>query len=70
MNQCFRGLLASCLLGGLTMNMPTQAQLSPAEALDKLNVAEGMEISLFASEPMLRNPTSIDVDAQGPRLGA
>ena len=43
----------------------THAQLDPHDALNQLSVADGMEISLFAAEPDLRNPTSIDVDAQG-----
>ena len=34
-------------------------------AIENFSVAEGLEVSLFASEPMLRNPTDIDVDAKG-----
>ena len=41
------------------------AQLSPEESLAKMKVAEGLEISLFAAEPDLFNPTTIDIDAQG-----
>src|ERR1041385_3853454 len=29
------------------------------------NVAEGLQLSLFASEPMVRNPTDVDVDSNG-----
>jgi len=29
------------------------------------SVAEGLEVSLFASEPMVRNPADMDVDARG-----
>src|SRR6266545_2853868 len=32
------------------------------EALSTFKVADGLELSLFASEPMFVNPTSIDVD--------
>jgi putative membrane-bound dehydrogenase-like protein len=35
------------------------------EAAKKFTVAEGLQVSLFASEPMLRNPTDMDIDARG-----
>src|SRR5262249_42956132 len=35
------------------------------EALSTFKVADGLEMSLFASEPMFVNPTSIDVDHKG-----
>lgn len=41
------------------------AQLSPEEALARMRVADGFEVTLFASEPDLWNPTSMDVDAEG-----
>ncbi|HZV34470.1 MAG TPA: PVC-type heme-binding CxxCH protein [Verrucomicrobiae bacterium] len=34
-------------------------------ALTNFAVANGLEISLFASEPMIRNPTSMDIDERG-----
>ncbi len=37
----------------------------PAKATSYLDVADGLEVTLFASEPMMTNPTDIDVDAQG-----
>lgn len=33
--------------------------------LAKMQVAEGLEVTLFASEPMVRNPANIDIDARG-----
>lgn len=39
--------------------------LPPAEALAALKVADGFQVELFAAEPMLINPTSIDVDHKG-----
>ena len=39
--------------------------LSPEKALAALKVAEGFQVELFAAEPMLINPTSIDVDHKG-----
>lgn len=38
---------------------------SVAHALDGLEVDDDLEIHLFASEPMIQNPTNIDVDARG-----
>ena len=33
--------------------------------LKNFTVAEGLEVSLFASEPMVRNPTDMDIDERG-----
>ncbi|ULQ53140.1 PVC-type heme-binding CxxCH protein [Flavihumibacter fluvii] len=37
----------------------------PANALKGLGVAPGLEVMPFASEPMLQNPTNMDVDEKG-----
>ncbi|MEO6289675.1 MAG: PVC-type heme-binding CxxCH protein [Ginsengibacter sp.] len=37
----------------------------PGNALAGLEVAEGLNAALFASEPMMGNPTNIDVDSKG-----
>jgi putative membrane-bound dehydrogenase-like protein len=37
----------------------------PAKATSYLDVADGLEVTLFASEPMMTNPSDIDIDAQG-----
>lgn len=37
----------------------------PKYGVGSLNVAPGLEAKLFAAEPMLTNPTNIDVDARG-----
>src|SRR6266581_2612392 len=34
-------------------------------AMANFTISEGLQLSLFASEPMVRNPTDMDVDAQG-----
>src|SRR6478752_792282 len=39
--------------------------LKPDDALKALKVADGFQVELFAAEPMLINPTSIDVDHRG-----
>lgn len=44
---------------------PAAAQRTAEESMASMFVAEGYELSLFAAEPELVNPTSIDVDAQG-----
>lgn len=36
-----------------------------AHALEGLDVADDLQVELFASEPMIGNPTNIDVDARG-----
>src|SRR5215475_12269157 len=35
------------------------------EAAKKFTVSEGLEATAFASEPMVRNPTDIDIDERG-----
>lgn len=51
--------LALCFAGAVG------AQLPPEEALKKLKPAEGVEVTLFAAEPDLVNPTAMDIDADG-----
>ncbi|MEJ6579902.1 MAG: hypothetical protein QNL68_08880, partial [Akkermansiaceae bacterium] len=41
------------------------AEVPPAEAIAGLDVGEGLEASLFASEPMMLSPSSIDIDHLG-----
>ncbi len=35
------------------------------EQLKQMNVADGLEVTLFAAEPMVVNPTNLDIDARG-----
>src|SRR6476659_8893907 len=42
-----------------------QAQMKPEETRAALRVANGLEATLFASEPMFANPCDMDVDAKG-----
>jgi putative membrane-bound dehydrogenase-like protein len=37
----------------------------PENALAAMHVADGLEVELFASEPMVTNPTNISVDSKG-----
>src|SRR5690554_6778716 len=41
------------------------AEHSPESTLDDLKVYEGLNGTLFAAEPMMTNPTNIDIDARG-----
>ncbi len=52
------------LLAGLAASTAS-AQLPPDKGLASLKVADGLQVELFAAEPMLINPTSIDVDQKG-----
>jgi putative membrane-bound dehydrogenase-like protein len=56
----FLALLAAC--GVVT---PAVAQKSPEDTVKSMTVADGLQVELFAAEPMLLNPTSIDVDHLG-----
>jgi putative membrane-bound dehydrogenase-like protein len=38
---------------------------APQRSLADLKVYEGLRVSLFASEPMMTNPTNIDIDSRG-----
>jgi len=40
-------------------------QKPPEEALKALVIPDDMEVSLFASEPMITNPSAIDIDTHG-----
>jgi putative membrane-bound dehydrogenase-like protein len=51
------------LLASLTSS--AWAQKSPEEQLSLMQVPDGFEVQLFAHEPMVRNPSAIDVDTQG-----
>src|SRR5215813_6607754 len=43
----------------------TGPEAAASEAAKKFTVAEGLEVTLFASEPMVRNPTDVDIDERG-----
>jgi putative membrane-bound dehydrogenase-like protein len=42
-----------------------QAQVPPAKVLGTFKVSKGLEISLWASEPLFVNPTCMDIDHKG-----
>jgi putative membrane-bound dehydrogenase-like protein len=41
------------------------AQLSPDEELKTLRAADGIDVAVFACEPLITNPAAIDVDTHG-----
>ena len=56
----------------LVLQTEARAQVPDTYGLDKaqagvakMTVAEGLTVSLFAAEPMVQNPTNIDIDARG-----
>lgn len=71
------GILAVILLAAATWQIDRPAYAVPAtdhpstadatadDPADSLEVADDLEVTLFAQEPMLINPTNMDVDAEG-----
>lgn len=56
----------SIALLALLLALPAFAQKKePADALAALKPGDGLKVELFAAEPMVLNPTSIDVDHKG-----
>ena len=53
-----------CLVFLLTISA-AHAQVPPDKALSTFKVADGLEMSLWASEPLFVNPTCIDIDHKG-----
>ena len=52
-------------LDTLYANLSEEQKRSPKYAVAGLTVAEGLEANLFAHEPVITNPTNIDVDHRG-----
>lgn len=60
--------LAACVLFLIVARTPLEAddaERDPAQAVDRLSCPEDLTIELFAAEPMLVNPSNIDVDHLG-----
>ena len=56
---------ATCLILVFSLSASALAQMSPEATVKSLQVADGLEVTLFAAEPMLMKPADIDVDALG-----
>ncbi len=68
----FAGLVASCNNAADIQKPETGSDSltedkihDPENALSSLVIADGLEVTAFATEPMLQNPTNIDVDERG-----
>lgn len=60
------GVILGLGLAGLLLGpSAASAQVSAEESARKLKPAEGLEATLWASEPMVINPTNMDVDSRG-----
>lgn len=59
------GLASQPYLTKLFATLSDDDKHDPKYAVGSLNIAPGLQATLFASEPMLTNPTNIDVDAKG-----
>jgi putative membrane-bound dehydrogenase-like protein len=55
---CFWGLSAAAML-------QAAGPVEPADGPGRLKLGDGLEATLFASEPMLSSPSNIDIDAKG-----
>ena len=65
-----RGVLAAGLIaaaGALAAESPAPRHglAAAREQLKAMTVADGLEVTLFAAEPMVLNPANMDVDARG-----
>ncbi len=60
-----RWLNSFALFVGLLPPAAVQAQLLPDKAASTFTVADGLEMTLWAAEPLFVNPTCIDIDHKG-----
>src|SRR5690606_13050799 len=63
-NQIFLACTALVFLAGCGTDKQADER-DPQTALTDLRVYDGLEVSLFASEPMFSNPTNIAIDDRG-----
>jgi putative membrane-bound dehydrogenase-like protein len=49
----------------LLVPVAARAQVAPDKAVSTFKVGDGLQLELFAAEPMLVNPTSMDIDHKG-----
>ncbi len=56
---------AGAILAAGLLCSAARAQVSPEKSAAMLKPAEGLEATLWASEPMVVNPTTMDIDSRG-----
>jgi len=59
------GAILGAVLSCLARPGLAPAQVSPEQSARQLKPAEGLEATLWASEPMVVNPTNMDIDSRG-----
>lgn len=64
-NAVSRPLAAAAVLALGASPSLARAQLAPEETLKSFTVADGLEATVWATEPMLVNPTNMDIDERG-----
>jgi hypothetical protein len=57
--------VALLLLAACSTKQSQPEEHTPEASLADLKVYTGLEVTLFASEPMFSNPTNMDIDARG-----
>ncbi|NUN98561.1 MAG: dehydrogenase, partial [Candidatus Omnitrophica bacterium] len=66
MSRLRRPLLLSVVALCLpSLQVFAEGPFEPEESLKHLTVAEGLEVTLWAAEPMVRNPAVMDIDSRG-----
>ena len=65
LRQHARTTFLACFSGLLLAPCVCQGQVDAATALAGMKTPPDVSVSLFAAEPDLRNPTAMDIDAQG-----
>lgn len=65
--RCARGFWSVFAFALMMVSAPLAAlaQKEPKETVESFTTADGLEVRLFASEPMISNPIAIDVDTYG-----
>ena len=58
-------ILLSLLLAAACSEKKNADEHAPETSLSDLKVHDGLEVGLFASEPMFSNPTNISIDSRG-----
>src|SRR6266545_1109689 len=61
-----RAMLPAAIVAAIVLVAGSiHARLPAGSALQRMKVADGLAVTLFAAEPYLVNPTAMDIDAQG-----
>src|SRR5438128_2389414 len=60
-----RTSLLIAALFAVACSKPKPDEHDPKASLADLKVYDGLEVTLFASEPMFSNPTNMDIDSKG-----